>query len=444
MGSRRLTRRRRAAMREAAEERQQARAAVWRRRKKFVDEHRPSLDPHPIPYKRLTWRRVQLYLSGDLPRVECRELHGLLTRLFPAFYYYRGEPIRRLRQMLLVIALRAPRLLEAPFADAFKLIASEIWIRPLRDWRPLGKSRERLMRSLIDHLLIEYPVPRFLYGVFDGRDGSSYDSLPRDAFRAAASGESLYVFFKRHRDAPVMTRRMCHLFTTMPDGMSFYEAIRTAQVIGSGGGPALARAVCFTHLGLHSSKPESFWLDALAWLARRDDRGGTGLIDIFDYLSCNCAHRQGFTFKGRSFAAIARATREWHRELMFARVEETGPYEPSGFEAGSWLARRKSSKGGIAESRWTVEEILRGKDLAEEGRQMRHCVAMYGADIASKRCSIWTIRRNGERRLTVEVDNSSRRVVQAKGLDDRDPLPFERRVLDVWAKKNNFRVRLMW
>lgn len=444
MGSRRLTRRRRAAIRKAAEKRQRARAAVWQRRRKFLEEYRPFAERHPLPYKKLTWRRVRLFLADELPRVESRELHGLLNRLFPAFFWYRGEPIRRLRKLLLVVAFRAPRLLEERFAEPFRHIAREAWIRPLADWRPRGKSRERLLRSLVDHLLVEYPVPRFLYGVFDGRDGSSYDSLPRDTFRAAASGESLYAFFKRHRDAPVMTRRMCHLFTSMPDGMSFYEAVRTAQVGACGGGPALARSVCFTHLGLHSSEPEAFWLEAIGWLAGRDDWRGRGLINVFDYLSCNCAHRPGFSFKGRSFAAIERAAREWHRELVYARVEETGPYEPSGFACGSWIARRKSSMGGIARSRWTVEEILRGKDLAEEGRRMRHCVASYGNDIADKRCSIWSLRRNGERRLTVEVDNRSRQVVQARGCEDRDPLPFEKRVIDVWARKNGLRVRLMW
>lgn len=56
--------------------------------------------------------------------------------------------------------------------------------------------------------------------------------------------------------------------------------------------------------------------------------------------------------------------------------------------------------------------------------------------------AVWTIRRDGERRLTAEADNRSRQVVQAKGLDDRNRLPYERRVLDAWAMKNNCKVRL--
>ncbi len=72
--------------------------------------------------------------------------------------------------------------------------------------------------------------------------------------------------------------------------------------------------------------------------------------------------------------------------------------------------------------------------LLWEGRKMRHCVATYANAVARGRCSIWTVRKNGRRVLTVEVRNSTRAIVQVKGHCNRSPSDPERDVLDLWAR----------
>jgi hypothetical protein len=73
---------------------------------------------------------------------------------------------------------------------------------------------------------------------------------------------------------------------------------------------------------------------------------------------------------------------------------------------------------------------------------MRHCVAIYAESIASGGCSIWSLRRDGNRALTIEVDNKRRRIVQAKGKCNRRPEDWELRIVERWARENAMKMTL--
>jgi hypothetical protein len=72
---------------------------------------------------------------------------------------------------------------------------------------------------------------------------------------------------------------------------------------------------------------------------------------------------------------------------------------------------------------------------------MRHCVSCYATDIKEGRSSIWSLRCDGARALTVEVANGMRRVVQARGKCNRNPKPLELGLLHRWALANELELR---
>lgn len=79
--------------------------------------------------------------------------------------------------------------------------------------------------------------------------------------------------------------------------------------------------------------------------------------------------------------------------------------------------------------------------LRKEGEAMRHCVSSYWYRIESGHTSIWTLQRENVRQLTIEVDNGTRAIVQARGPCNHPATHEQVRVLHHWAAKNNLRVR---
>ena len=64
---------------------------------------------------------------------------------------------------------------------------------------------------------------------------------------------------------------------------------------------------------------------------------------------------------------------------------------------------------------WTMKEILNSHELAEEGRHMRHCVYSYLVSCRRRRSAIFSLRCDGERRVTVEVSLPHFTIRQACG-----------------------------
>jgi len=356
------------------------------------------------------------------------------------------------RNLLLKICERAPDLLDRDYYGGIGDIIGSFWIRPVEDWVPAGKSRRTKLRSLIDHLIVKYPVPEFLYSCFGsrGRESRVFIAISRGAKVVSCFNHGGYF------EIP-MTRRMCRYFMASPPGTPFMQAVRMAQVRAMGGSGKLARAICGTFLGREEMCDEGFWLTAIRWLCRQEglDTGKAG--PLLDYIR----HRAGqarpaaelfmagpdgrrhgpFSMKGRTLRSLTRDMEEWHRELALEKKLYGVRFSPSGFEEGVWdLRGRSRSEDGRV--RWTMDEILCSEALHAEGKAMKHCVYCYAPYISEKHTSIWSLRRDDGRALTVEVENGRRRIVQARGRCNRQPAGSELKVLRLWARENRLRVSL--
>jgi hypothetical protein len=442
MGFKRLTRRRRERIRKNADERKALasarRAVVANRRNGFSSDFRLA----KTFYRTLDRREIELFLAAPCARGGRANLGALLAAVFPHLYWEPRPARVKLGKLLLASASRAPKLLVKRTLDAFLFLMNDPWLRPLDEWEPRGKSNDAIMRSLVAHLVVKYPIPRFLYSVFLGETPSGRDACARKVYHAAARGGSVHRAFRNATNGPVMTRPMCRLLMSGSGGLSFHEAVRRAQTIACGGSPKLAEAIGATFLAREFRRPERLWLAAVEWLSTRNDVENARLGEIFDYLSHGFEENPDFSFTGRTWAALVRGMEGWHKDLSFRRSIGGGAFARSGFTDGAWIARRTNSKGGLVRLRWSLLEVLNGDDLCEEGREMRHCVAIYAESIASGGCSIWSLRRDGNRALTIEVDNKRRRIVQAKGKCNRRPEDWELRIVERWARENAMKMTL--
>lgn len=339
-----------------------------------------------------------------------------------------------------VLAARAPRLLEARHHPALRRLLEQPRLRTLETWSPRGKSADALFRSLGDHLLAAYPVPAIVWRAFDDANAALF--APLATF--IAGGGSAFAWAQTHALPIALTRRMVHDLLSTPADVGFTDALRRAQVRAAGGDRGLFDAVRASRFGrvVGTTEEEAFWASVIAWAARQPMLDPRRLPPLFDYLEAQRRETPGFSMKGRSAAALLRATDAWHGDL--ARVKNTRHtvFPSAGFTPGEYEDFRREL-GVVVKEIWRIREILDTEALADEGKRMGHCVYSYAWRIEKGESSIWSLQMEDGRgetgrwhMATVEVRNDLRKVVQARGRFNRAMTPKETRMVTRWANAN--------
>ncbi len=352
---------------------------------------------------------------------------GWLARLRPSIKQQwdagRGQRFKRLLQYTAAVS---PELTREPWVIGLFALSEMPWVRPLPEWdgyvRLPGRGR---FRDLVAHLLLRWEVPEFLI-----------ESLVRGDLRHVAllthvvSGRPARAL-PGTRLLPVpLTRRVVHeLLNDPPYGECLEEVVRRAQLRALSAAPWLADLLITTWLGDHFASPrkERHWAKLLGWLvAHQDHVDEDEVILLLTFLD----GVQELDVSGRTPASVLREARLWEPPAPEPGVppKPVAPYRASGFRGGEFVLEGESGP-----TRWTIGELRSWRALFWEGRKMRHCVATYAQRVRSGRCSIWSLRRDGSRMLTVEVRNKRSAIVQIKGHGNRRALPQEISVLRTWA-----------
>ncbi len=342
----------------------------------------------------------------------------------------------QVRRLVDVLEERAPRLLKLENREVLSRVVILPWRRPVEAWRPVACSSRARLNSLIDHLLVRYPIPLFLRHAFlETSDDDSLQVSVVDLFQHLADGRSAREAVATGLIPLPLTRRMLHLFVNSPAGFTVTDALQRAQVLGYGGSEPLARAVVGARIQDKMHATREFWAQAVHWFCRQPDLTPAQVGPLVDYFEHRCSEDKRFSTKGRTVGSLTRDMLFWHKDLQVGRRLRIVQFRPSGLANGTW-----THKANGKPETWTMREVLSGRELALEGRAMNHCVATYAGKIGLGRCSIWSLRRDGERALTVEADKAGMRVNQARGPCNRKPSPAEARWLRAWATENGLRV----
>ena len=80
-----------------------------------------------------------------------------------------------------------------------------------------------------------------------------------------------------------------------------------------------------------------------------------------------------------------------------------------------------------------IQELLTTKQLNDEGKAMKHCVASYSYSCSSGRCAIYSLKVNCDRKATIEVDPRNRQINQVRAKYNAKPDPVSSRVIHAWA-----------
>lgn len=314
----------------------------------------------------------------------------------------------------------------------------------LDTWEPKGKGKKAIFKSLIDHLMVKYPPPTFLYRTFYNAPQNVVREELEDFgkfFRHLAWGGSLRKLVGTNLLPTPLTKRMCHEFLSLPAHTpNLVAGVRTVQVKTYGGSPSMRDAIVRSRLG-RFMRDEEFWATVVQWFCNQamlDTRQVGPLVDFI----MHCRNEDhNFSMKGRTALAMIRNMEEWHGVLHRLKGAPTDVYEQSGLLEGTWITKKVDRQTGMELKHvWIFKELTSAKELMQEGRAMRHCVYSYARSVQEGYISIWSLRKDEERILTIEVDNRSETIRQVRGFGNRWPAKEEMHLVNQWATKNRLRI----
>lgn len=348
------------------------------------------------------------------------------------------------------VAKKCPKLFEKPWLGRMRMLEDRksAWVRPIEKWKPKGKSPRTQFRSLVRHLLVKYDVPQFLVDSFMEEDKRTRNIGLRLLVHVGQGG-SLYKAVKPRPDLvteallPVpLTKKMCREFLRQTSDQSLASAVRMAQVKVYGGSPRLARILARdTWLGMEINKEEEFWAHVIQWLCNQPMLNPHEIMPIFDWVAQQRRDNKAFSMKGRTGASVHRAVEEWHGRLAKLKGHRHVEFPSSGLKEGLFERKINLPGGGHHMEVWHIEEITNSTQLHAEGKKMRHCVYSYGRSVVNGQCSIWRLRVDNVRQLTIEVRTKTKQIVQIAGKFNRKATQQEMRYIDEWASQNGLTVR---
>ena len=339
------------------------------------------------------------------------------------------------------------------------LLFTPFWVRPLSTFRVPEGDDDAVTRALLEHLFQVYPVPRALQQPWlaEGLPSLKWVSW----LILLGQGGNLHRAARRF--GWNIAKRFTHHFSTAPDDLTALEACMWSEIARVGGQRVdldrLRRNPAYvldpTDVPLIDMEPDpagasswaaqerreeaarverthAFWHETVAWLVRwreeLTDESSAVILEWAMHLHTESIRRWAapgaqFSWRGREPASAHAAA------LEYRRLRET-PYGDFVWEARGldW----ESSEGEAPV--WTVRELTSSRALAEESRAMHHCVASYAYRCARGQSAIFSLCAGGIRKVTIELDPFSHRMLQIRGACNRVATAEELVVLARWLQ----------
>lgn len=322
-------------------------------------------------------------------------------------------------------------------------------IRPAGDFATKTYNVQRQVKSLVDHLFVRYPIPRFLYRAILSHTGQDlfFDILSDDEESRRESGK------RRYQDwfwiaaqggsltkalSGILNKREVHWFLQAPDCNNIGRNLFWAKLAASG----LTLDACQylteqlgskkqqAQMGVRKDDLIRFYATEWSKMRKRDQQ------EITDYVRW-MIREPTFSFKGRTYSSMLKLSQDWHNSIFSTTVREFRTW-PQSFEP--WIHEKKDVS-------IRAIELTNSRALADEGRRQRHCVYSYELDcirgwsrIISLRWVVPTSPTEVINRLTVEINPGNRTITQIRGRCNRKADEHEMKMVRLWASIHNLKL----
>ncbi len=334
-----------------------------------------------------------------------------------------GETRRFKRLALHLVRLR-PDLVDHRRGPGLWALSRVPWIREPVHWQGWTlDDPDAAFASLAEHLTARWPLPAWAASLLCERRAVG---LP--VFASLVRGGSI----RPHVGTPAvpapLTRAMVHALgqETTP---SLVVAIRRVQVAAYGGSELTRRRLADAEVGqcLRGVDEERLLDRVIRWLCAHEGELPDDATELCEYLVGNAVDPTG-----RSVRSLVTRAEEW---MQGATPPPSQPaaakpvYPASGFDG----AELDVALDGTVH-RWTITELRTWGALFWEGRKMRHCVSTWAAWVSNGQVSVWSVRCEGRRVLTVGVQNRTAKLTEIRGRLNRCATKAELAVLTRWAR----------
>lgn len=302
------------------------------------------------------------------------------------------------------------------------------WVHEPQTWDQNGDAK-----AFLNHLFTFYAVPEFLYSEwFRELDGPRFKWLCW--FLVLGQGGSLKRAGELFRW--LVPGRFQYYLGYAPAHASPIEACIFSEVRRLGGSELdFARVIRNPAFVIdptdHSANASyaGFWHETVRWLIEyRDaitDEESNLILSwaMHEYTEAAREHRQPFSWKGRSVPTTLERSIEYQRQ-----VER--PWSQYRWDSHGWDWVIDEAPHGT----WSFTELTSGEELFHEGQAMHHCVGSYAARCAAGYSAIVSLSLDGIRRITLEINPKTKRVVQARGQFNREAHAEDQRAMEKWMR----------
>lgn len=133
---------------------------------------------------------------------------------------------------------------------------------------------------------------------------------------------------------------------------------------------------------------------------------------------------QTFTMKGRSPKRVIEHSRGYQRQQSL-------PWAHYSWKNHGWDLTYDNS----FYPNWEIVELTNGKELYTEGQFLGHCVSGYAGRCVANASAIFSMRKNGQRVITIEINPVRKEIIQARGKFNRSADKKEHEVILEWVKE---------
>jgi len=381
----------------------------------------------------------KIYEGKERSNYEHHSLAYILESHFTALHK-RKHPGRRaaFKEILLHLykkrctkLLRNEQYLSVLFQIAWFSLVS---VRDIKSWKRNSHNADKQLKSIIKHCFVKYKVPEFMYSVW-----SDYNRKYISWFIDLAYGQSVKSLSK----IPVrLTKKGAHYFLQAPKHYTIEMALRRAQALAFRNDELLAERIACTGLSRNNFYHEAFWETVIQFFMKQTMLDFNKMEEIIDYLSYCIDNDADYSMKGRTITSLTRQSDEWHIEqaVYSASTVEMFTWEPT--LSSSYMVQKKEEKDV---KKYRLLELCSSKELIAEGRKMNHCVASYARSCCVKVTSIFSLRcisisKGQEILATIELDNKSQTIVQAKARFNKPISPAARKIMNDWAAAHDLKI----
>ncbi|MEM6719834.1 MAG: PcfJ domain-containing protein [Bacteroidota bacterium] len=399
-----------------------------------------SLQKHNKAKKVLFPAMVEkIYEGKERSDYDHNSLAYILESYFTAFHK-RKYPSRRaaFKDILLYLyKKRCTKLLrEGHYLSVLSQIAwfSLVAVKDIKSWKRNSHNPDKQLKSIIKHCFVQYKVSEFMYSAWFDHN-RKYISW----FIDLGYGKSVKSLSKM----PVrLTKKGAHNFLQAPKHYTIEMAIRRAQALAFGTDELLAERIACTGLSRNNFYHEAFWETVIQFFMKQTMLDFNKMEEIIDYLSYTIDNNADYSMKGRTITSLTRQSDEWHMEqaIYSASMVEMFTWTPT--LNSSYIIQKKEEKDV---KKYRLFELCSSKELIVEGRKMNHCVASYARSCCVKVTSIFSLRclsisKGQEILATIELDNKSQTIVQAKARFNKPISKAAKKIMTDWAAQHDLKI----